>query len=374
MHHVILDTNIYRNDPSRKKLDFQALEKLAKSNRVILHIPYIVEREFQTQQSELCKKDALKAMSGLSSLSKKELSDDILKVVNDIKASLEDSVENILLDSEHQLIKWAESINANRVPLCLDQAEKAMESYFKGNPPLKIVKSREDIPDSFLLQAIEKIVEDYGDVHLVANDKKVLEAYEGHENIVTYKDLKLFIESEIIQNDLKDLNPLENIDEIEKAIVSYEEETHDIGLHISNKIGEFILWESFNDNSIPDDNNEATISSYGEVKSIEVLSNELAHYGDGKFGIPFSLKIEVYGFYYIFKADYYMMRENNDFSLSVSDHNDHYFEVEDEFIVNVSGTAALTIDSTSFDLDDISESIINGSIEIDEVSEIKLCK
>ncbi|RBO82667.1 hypothetical protein DFP76_105136 [Marinomonas aquiplantarum] len=32
MHHVILDTNIYRNDPSRKKLDFQAFEKLAKFN------------------------------------------------------------------------------------------------------------------------------------------------------------------------------------------------------------------------------------------------------------------------------------------------------------------------------------------------------
>ena len=32
MHHVVLDTNIYRQDPSRKKLDFQALEKLADAN------------------------------------------------------------------------------------------------------------------------------------------------------------------------------------------------------------------------------------------------------------------------------------------------------------------------------------------------------
>ncbi|MEH6741808.1 MAG: hypothetical protein V7695_25120, partial [Sulfitobacter sp.] len=164
-----------------------------------------------------------------------------------------------------------------------------------------------------------------------------------------------------------------NIDELEKALVSFEKENSEIESGISHVIGDFIMWKTISDSRIPDDNNEATISSYGEVNEIQLNLEELTHYGDGKFGIHFCLEMEVYVTYYIYKPDYYMLREGSGHTLSISDHNDHYFEAEEDFNINVIGTAAFTIDSDSFDLADISESIINGTLEIDEVSAIELC-
>jgi hypothetical protein len=45
---IVIDTNIYHKDQARSKLPFLALSRLCKAGVVQLHIPYIVEREFQT--------------------------------------------------------------------------------------------------------------------------------------------------------------------------------------------------------------------------------------------------------------------------------------------------------------------------------------
>lgn len=76
MIHVVLDTNIYRDNPRRDNLHFKALEKLSKAGVIRLHIPYVVMREFQTQQREIYSKDLAKTTSGLHSLSKKQLDTD----------------------------------------------------------------------------------------------------------------------------------------------------------------------------------------------------------------------------------------------------------------------------------------------------------
>jgi len=55
--HIVLDTNIYRNNPGRNNLNFQAIEKLANAGWLKLHVPYVVEREFQTQQREIYSRD-----------------------------------------------------------------------------------------------------------------------------------------------------------------------------------------------------------------------------------------------------------------------------------------------------------------------------
>ena len=56
---VVLDTNIYRKNPSRTDLPFQALERLCRKNIAKLHVPYVVEQEFQTQQVGLYKKELI---------------------------------------------------------------------------------------------------------------------------------------------------------------------------------------------------------------------------------------------------------------------------------------------------------------------------
>ena len=370
MVHVVLDTNIYRKNPSRDNLNFVALRKLCEANSVKLHIPYIVEREFQTQQREIYDKDIKTALSGLASLTRKALSPDLFEKINELKQGLEAESDKILISAESQLTEWADTVGANRYPLCLGQAQEALEAYFKGLPPLKKIKHREDLPDSFIVQAIKKLCAENGSLYLIAEDKKVCEAFENDPLVTVLRELSDFVESEAIQGQLKELDMLENLSAIEQAIAQYESDTNDIVDYISRQVGEKLIGLCVNDHSIPDDNNEATINGYYDPENIELLHRDTVYYGNGQFGIPFSLKIKVIAFYYIFKSDYYGL-ENTP---SVSDHNDHYFEAEDEFDLVVNGMTSVKVDRDNLNLDEFPECVVQDSTTIDEITDIDLAK
>lgn len=373
MIHVVLDTNIYRNNPTRDNLHFKALEKLSKGSVLKLHIPYVVIREFQTQQREIYSKDLAKAVSGLSGLSRKQLDKGVLDKLNDIKSEVEKESEGILSNAESQISNWASDIGATIYPLCLDQANAAMEAYFQGTPPLKSIKNRDDIPDSFIVQSIYKINSETKEIHVVAGDKKVRDAFSNDSAITTYENLSEFIEAVHIQNKLKDLDLIDNIGPIVDAIEQYENDNLEIMNFISTNVGESIVWKTFSDPSIPDDNNEATVNSYGEAENVELNFAEIGYYGNGQFGIPFNAKIIVLADYYIFKSDYYCMDPEREHVPSVTDHNKHYFEAEEEFELCVSGLVSISVDRDNINLDEFSESIVEDSFEIDEIEEIVLC-
>lgn len=370
--HVVLDTNIYRNNPSRDNLHFKALEKLSKAGVIRLHIPYVVMREFQTQQREIYSKDLMKAISGLSGLSRKLLDADILDKLKALKNELDNESENILSNAENQITHWANDIEANLYPLCLDQTNAALEAYFQGSPPLKSIKAREDIPDSFIVQSIYKLNGENNGIHVVAGDGKVRDAFINEDTINTYDSLSGLIETELIQNELKDIDLIDNIGPIVEAIQQHENEESEILSFICNNIGEAIVWKTFTDQSIPDDNNEATINSYCEAEDIELDFSEIGYYGNGQFGIPFSLKIVVLATYYIFKSDFYCMDSDKEHVPSVTDHNDHYFEAEDEFELNVYGLVSITVDRDNINLKEFSQSIVEDSVKIDEITDIEL--
>lgn len=350
-------------------MDFKALETLSKEKVLCLHIPYVVMREFQTQQREEYSKNLIKAAFELSSLSKKQLDKDILDKLNALKSLLDTESENILSNAENQISHWAEDIGANIYPLSIEQANAALEAYFQGNPPLKSVKIRKDIPDSFIVQSIHELKSKESCIHVVAGDGKIRDAFSDEENICTYKSLADFIETEPIQNELKEIGLIDNIGRIVESMQQYENEESEIQKFVSNNIGEAIVWEVFTDPSIPDDNSEATINSYYEAGEIYLDFIEIRYYGNGQFGIPFSLKIDVLAYYYIFKSDYSCMDADKEHVPSVTDHNDHYFEAEDEFELVVHGLVSITVNRDNINLDNFSESIVEDGFKI-EVNEL----
>lgn len=353
-------------------MHFKALEKLSKASVLRLYIPYVVMREFQTQQRERYSKDLLKAVSGLSGLCRKQLDKDILDKLNALKSLLDTESENILSNAENQISNWAANIGANLYPLSIEQANAALEAYFQGNPPLKSVKKREDIPDSFIVQSIHELNSKENCIHVVAGDGKVRAAFSDEENICTYKSLADFIETEPIQNELKEIDLIDNIDRIVESMQQYENEKSEIQKFVSDNIGESIVWGVFTDPSIPDDNNEATINDYDEAEEINLNFTKIKYYGNGQFGIPFSLKIVVGAIYYIFKSDYYGMGAGREHVPSVTDHNDHYFEAEDEFELVVHGLVSITVNRDNINLDNFSESIVEDGFKIDEITDIEL--
>lgn len=370
MIHVVIDTNIYRQNPGRNNLGFSAIEKMAKVGLIKLHIPYMIEREFQAQQRKIYSDDLVKISSGLTGLSRKQLSQSISERINLIKAEFDREAEGILADAEDQFVQWAESIGARRYPLCLEQAQNALEAYFKGQPPLKSVKVRDDIPDSFVVQAIYKLLAENGELYLIVEDKKIIDTFTSNESIVVYATLQQFIESNLIQNQLKEADLLVNIEMIKQAIQDYETDSSEISQRVSDSIGDQIYAHKIGNDDTSDFENELTIYGWDEpdAEDIKFDFTELTYYGNGYFGLPFTVNMLVMATFYIFKSDYYTM----DGHPHVTDFNDHYFEAEEEVHVMINGIASILIDKDNINMEDFKSCIYEEHIGVDEISDIEL--
>ena len=102
MFHIFIDTNIFREDPSRKRAEFLALSRLAKRDIVEINLSSIVDGEFTTQLENLYSEDVSLIEKGLSKLLKKDIPESIdkelrraLEQIRSIGTSL---TQNILTD------------------------------------------------------------------------------------------------------------------------------------------------------------------------------------------------------------------------------------------------------------------------------------
>lgn len=365
---VVLDTNIFRKNPSRSDLAFKALARLCKAGVCRLHLPHVVQREFQTQQMALYQKELSASLAALEAVIRKGLPPVELATVTDIRDAVKAAEPAVLTAVEAELPAWTDSIGGVRHNITETAARAAMEAYFHGHPPLTNPKTRDDIPDAFIFQTIKDISSLDPTLIVVAEDGKIAKASEALPNVVVHRSLLSMIESRPIQAEILELDVIENITNTAKVLRDYETEYTEFRSKVTRQGGEKIVWKTIHSSQIPDDNHEATINSYGDPEDVQVDFNGLSYFGSGQFGLPFVFRCTVEVTYYIFKSDYYCLDEDD--MPSVTDHNDHYFEAEDEREVNVSGTLRLSFPIESIktlEVETIDEHI---EIEIDSIDAI----
>lgn len=365
-YRVILDTNIYRTNPRRDSLPFSALSRLCKAGLVQLIVPYVVLREFQTQQSTQCKKQMAAIMSAARSLGNQpgtpeDLSSQLSQLVDQLTAR----ESEITSRTEQYFLDWTKDSKADVVELSATQAQAAVEAYFVGDAPLKEPKVRNDIPDALIFQAVRELAS--SPLVFVCEDEKLRSACAAIAGVTVFSSLPAFIESAGVQDEIKELDVFQKIGPILSAMEKFEEETSEFTSTVRNKVGEALMWKKIESRCIPDDNHEATISGYSEPDDIELDFGDAAYFGDGEFGIPFSATLQVEGFYYLFKGDVYRAEERR---VSLSDHNDHYYEAEETFEIAVDGLVKVTCDRDGIDLDEIDASITD--IAIDSLGTVRL--
>lgn len=354
--HIVLDTNIYRKNPSRSDLPFQALERLCKAGIAKLHLPYIVEREFQTQQQAQYKKEIDAAFAGLDALIRKGLSPATSANIQAIHNSLKSAAPQILDNATSAITNWAASIGAESHPITEVQAKLAMESYFQGTPPLKTPKIRDDIPDAFIFQTISTLATTSMPLFVVTDDEKIVQASKDLDGVEVYKSLDELIKSSTMQSEIQDLNIADNISTITQLLNEYEQTSGNLSSLVQHNASDKLVGQQVYSTTIPDDNHEAMINGFYNPEDVEIDFDSIHYYGGGEFGIPFSFRETVTIIYYIFKHDYYALDHNA--APSVTDHNDHYYEAEDEISVEVSGVIKASFNPATI-----------GTLTIDTVEE-----
>jgi hypothetical protein len=147
MIEVILDTNIYSSDSLRRTARFNALVRLAKSGKLRLHIPHIVQKEFLSQQTEQFEQLTNSISNGIAELQRRT-SPILVKRLDEIKEDFSKIQDDLVSYPTLDFAKWIKEIHGIVHPVSETHGAKVIEDYFEGAPPFKNKKSRLDIPVS----------------------------------------------------------------------------------------------------------------------------------------------------------------------------------------------------------------------------------
>ncbi|MHC5729468.1 MAG: hypothetical protein ACYTXY_36160, partial [Nostoc sp.] len=144
---------------------------------------------------------------------------------------------------------------------------------------------------------------------------------------------------------------------------------------IESDLSDKLSGETVTSHLIPDDNNEGTIDEVGEIEEINLNLNNAEDY-DNYFVIPFSLRVDCQVTYFIYKADYYAM-EDEDISILDDDWNDHYFWAGQYYLLMVEGLVSVhpkleNIKSQTISDDEAYEILEDSQISIDSLTKVEI--
>jgi hypothetical protein len=370
--HVLIDTNIYRADRKRNTPAFRAVMRLAQASMLHLHIPTFIKGEVLSQQQRDVKAAIKQIKTAAAELSKitgeANLQGYATQLMQLATAMTQGSEGWIATD----LQAWIAQAQAIENPIGPDHGERVAAAYFAGSPPFGQKKVRADFPDSFIWETSLDIVNEHGELAMVSADGRLRAAAEKHPVMEAYSSLEEFISTDDCQDGLEELTAsdaiTDNIGRIKKLLPDLLPTLKE---NLDTDLVNELASKTVRHHAIPDDNNEATITSVDATENLEFTFTETEHFGDGDIGIPFTATVECELNYTLYKGDYYS--QANPEEIYVEEWNDHYFDAHQTFTLSVSGWLNLTIDTEPLKdpeiTDDDLRDIINDagySVEVTE--------
>ena len=265
---------------------------------------------------------------------------------------------------------WLKDLNAIESTMTVEDTQVAFDAYFEGTPPFKKVKSREDIPDAFIWEAVKRLAKTHKELHFVVADNTLRAAAEDWNGITAYATLDEFIQTEECQAALE-ISTAEKRARIEGRLEHIAEGLTKI---VQTDLVNALDGKTVEDPSIPDDNNEGMVTGVNEATNVVLDFTKVESYGDDDFGIPFTTSVDCTLNYAVFKADYYSLDEDKIERMSIDERNRHYYDVDEDYSLSVQGVLRVTIDNEALqdELDDpeLDEVILQADtdVEIDEIS------
>ncbi len=372
MHHILIDTTVLRNDPGRRKAAFRSLSHLIESRKIKLHIPDMVRREFISQQRSKYNEQIDKLGQALKQLRRCVVPSHVITSFDDLSTKI-NRIEKELHDyAKNDFDKWTKSLRAEIHLVNETHGPKVVNAYFEGTAPFREPKRRDDFPDAFIWQVVLDLVDSVDKLHLVSSDQGFHDAANSHEKIDIYNSLDAFINSDLGQQMLQEYFSGKNV---ERLISLISQKLGIINSAIEHDLVDRLANETVHDNAIPEDNSEAGITSVGQPTNLDLDVSNYKDYGSGLFVLPFSLRVECLLNYCIFKADYYALSDEKSKYISISECNDHYYDAEEDYELDVMGSIALKVDpdelakEVSHDID-LEYLLKQADISIDSIAKI----
>jgi hypothetical protein len=264
---VVLDTSILHNS-SVSSAPFQVLKKLVEAGLLRVFIPELAMEEFRTQWRDRNLSNVIQSSKALKALSNEVL---LPRNVTFGASQLSDILSKVQLEELSNAFakNYLESNNFAILPLTFEQAQDAWRSYFSGQLPSKKIKHRPDIPDAHILGALKECIEKETSILFVSADKGLRDSAGDVNEILCFDSLEALIKSPEIVPMVSKWETEEAWQAVQKNL-PFNEIENLVRCFVQQNGGDLISWEVVRDIQIPDDNQTANITIYGEPDEIEL--------------------------------------------------------------------------------------------------------
>lgn len=324
---ITFDTSVLRSiRVDKPSAEYKLLQHLADSNKIQLLVPEMAAREWLSHLTKTCY-DRLDELNAASNRLLKHQSLQGHPIIDGISNLNTCQSEANPTAKEHVLTWYKRKIMLlNLTSLAINPADlqSIIDNYFKGEPPFSSEKSRSDFPDAFVLAGVIRCYQDNPDTIFVCQDKNLSKAA-INVGIQTVSSLPSLLRTDSIaslhRNTEFALKWETYYQEVAKSLIEQQESLSEIITgHVSNIICDHLI----NDPSIPEDNNEASVSS-ANVYKIEFDFKSAESYGEGLLSVPIEVEAELELEFYVFRSEAYEVPFW--VSVSIGDfEKDHYFD------------------------------------------------
>lgn len=358
-----------------EKLVFYAIIKLAQSGKLRLHIPYLVKKEFVSQQIEIHEKQINAINSAVTALQRR-IPKKLSKKLEKVRENFSKIQEEIITYPETEFTKWVKEIHGTVHLISENHGSQVIEDYFNGVLPFKTKKNREDIPDAFIWHVISDLAKKHETLFVVANDKKIRDACDEVKNIKTFESLDEFIKSDECRSALEEESAKDNIQRLFThlpIILSVKQED------IQELIVEQLEDANISSPLIPN------ISHTAFIKDIEGLTQDIEigdfkstqYYGNGVIVTPFIAKAETTLEYDLAPIEFHSLSAKRQENLIITEREDTLYTIEESFPLSLSGRLSIKTNPQKileFNLseEDIKSLIDSAELRIDSFENIAL--
>ena len=350
---IVCDTSILRG-AGVASAPYQVLKGLVGAGLAEVYIPELVLEEYRTQWRDTVQSNVTAGLKALEALNSDSLlSSKSLSTVKQSLAELNDlDIESL---SGEYITSFIQDTGFQAYPLTFEQAKTAWIRYFSGRLPSKRIKFRSDIPDAHVLAAVAEMREKTDQVLFVCADKLLREAGKDIDGVACFEDFDSLLESHFIGTYLTKW-------QLEEKWVSFKNSL-DYNL-VQKQVSDFVFehgggllsYQEVHDAQIPEDNNTASITLYGEAEEIEI--NDPRDWGGGFLRYTVTFFSECLLSFSVYRADAFDVPEW--VSVTIGDpETDHYFDAEGYavVIVTVDVTVRINLNSSGDNDDDLIDEI-----------------
>ena len=225
--------------------------------------------------------------------------------------------------------EWLDKLGAVRHAPTREETERVFDAYFGGVTPFKAKKSRNDIPDAFILESLRTYALDAAaKSYFITKDVKLSEAAAQVPNVEVRADLlKLLTEINITRPVVLD-----------EMLAFCEKATSELEVAVEKQLGESLIKHELSGQPLPSENGNAVVKSYGEVTDITFSMENAEPVGEDVLVIPFTCIVDDCLLdFFVEKFAWYALDDELTLCMSIvdSDWNNHYMLLETETALRV---------------------------------------